>query len=134
MRRRFLPLALTLLACGDSTGPSSRVPALGVYTLTGADPLNATGTLTLTYASPDSIAGTVNLVGTGDGTMTGPLDLGIYNLDAYLFYGRMRREITGIPVSTQYAFRIARSGAGMTCLVQTVGDFASRRPCTLTRR
>jgi hypothetical protein len=71
--------------------------------------------------------------GTG-GPMAGPADLGGYNVDAYVLYWRLRWTANGAPLSTLYAFRVARAGEGMSCSVQIVGAASSKAPCTLTRR
>lgn len=131
--RRFGMAAILLAACGGGTEPESRVPALGVYDYQSAVTLPATGTITVTFASPDSLAATFDLIGSG-GTVTGPGTFGLFNQDAYVLYNFQRITIGGIPVSTQYVFRIGRSGSGMTCQVQLLGSANTRQPCTLTRR
>lgn len=138
MQRIALVAVMLTVACGDSTGPSTRVPSLGRYAYESE--WTGTGTMTITFASADSVAATFDVgIPSRSLVMRGPAKLGFWNQDAYVLYGdveiTVRTGSTTNPVTVfreQYVHRIRWDAVGAICTVQEVFN-ANRglRPCTL---
>lgn len=127
-RRRWgaaLGVFLTVLGCGDSTGPESRALAVGRYAYTSA---LGTGTVTITRAAEDSLMGQFD-VPTTTGALSGPWRLGTWNVDAYaLIVDEIVPSVTPRFVRAQYTHRVTRDD----CQYKLVPSSDVLRPCRLT--
>ncbi len=137
--RIWLVSLVLVAACGsssDGTGPDggNHAPKTGLYAYRmsfcdpysgGCLPLTYDGQMTITFATEDSIAGSFNVPAMGPA-----LDLGFWNVDAYVVYSRIN---SGSRIGTH---RLTKSSAGLNCdgHVLDPSDFSTIpfTECTIT--
>ena len=110
MRYLLTVCALALVACGDSTGPTSHALRVGRYSYSAYGGSIA-GTLRITYATADSVAGAWDVRSPdGQAFYEPPVSLGFWNQDAYVLYAKGAQA-----AAVTYTHRVWRDGEATAC-------------------